>query len=97
MEHAPAGVVPFALPMGRPSYDEATLAAYFHPALPSIFDDPVAGSELRRLAIEAPDILAAVADVDRSQIRDCAQRSPEERLRVASERWNGLARLRRGG
>jgi hypothetical protein len=69
--------------MGRPSYDEATLAAYFQPMGPALFDDPVAGLELRRLAAEDPDIIAAVADVDRSQIRDAFLRSPEERLRNA--------------
>ena len=83
--------------MGKPSYDKATLAAYFHPALSAIFDDAVAGPELRRLLIQDPDILAAVADVDRSQIRDCLEQSPFDRLRMASARWNGLARLRQGG
>jgi hypothetical protein len=83
--------------MGRPSYDEETLAAYFHPPQAAIFDDPVAGPTLRRLAAEDPDILAAVADVDRSQIRDCMKRSPEERLRFAVANWNGIARFRRGG
>jgi hypothetical protein len=89
----------FCPDLGTPSYDEATLAAYFHAALPAIFDDAVAGPEPRRLAIEAPDILAAVADVDRSQIRDSLERCPFDRLRLrmASARWNGLARLRRGG
>lgn len=83
--------------MGIPSYDDATLALYFQPALAVVFDDPVAGPELRRLAIEDPDILAAVADVDRTQVRDCLERTPSERLKIASARWKGLARLRRGG
>ena len=83
--------------MGRPSYDEETLAAYFHPPKPAIFEDPVAGPALRRLAAEDPDILAAVADVDRSQIRDCMKRSTEERLMFAVANWNGIARFRRGG
>jgi len=83
--------------VGSPSYDEATLAAYFQPPDVAIFDDAVAGAELRRLAIEDPDILAAVADVDRTQIRDSLERTPFDRLRIASERWNGLVRLRRGG
>ena len=82
--------------MGGPSYDEATLAAYFQPALPAIFDDPVAGPELRRLAIQDPDILAAVADVDRTQIRDCLERAPFDRLKIGSARSTGLFRLRRG-
>jgi hypothetical protein len=66
--------------MGRPSYDDETLAGYFYPMHPSLFDDPVAGPELRRLAVEDPDILAAVADVDRSQVRDFLAKSPFERL-----------------
>lgn len=83
--------------MGRPSYDEETLAAYFHPTLPEIFDDPVAGPELRRLAAEDPEIIGAVADVDRSQIRDCMQLTPWERLCRAVGSWNGIARFRRAG
>lgn len=83
--------------MGRPSYDEQTLAEYFHLAQPAIFDDPVVGPTLRRLAAEDPDILAAVADVDRSQIRDCLERSPGERIRCAVENWIGIARFRRVG
>jgi hypothetical protein len=66
--------------MGRPSYDEETLAAYFHPASDDIFEVPVVGPVLRRLTVEDPDIMAAVADVDRSQIRDCLRLAPWERL-----------------
>jgi hypothetical protein len=66
--------------MGRPSYDEATLAEYFHPASADLFDDAVVGPALRRLAAEDPDIIAAVTDVDRSQIRDCLRLAPWERL-----------------
>jgi hypothetical protein len=67
------------LDMG-PSYDEGTLAAYFHLASDDLFDDAVVGPALRRLAREDPDIMAAVADVDRSQIRDCLRLAPWERL-----------------
>ncbi|MEZ4310898.1 MAG: hypothetical protein R3F14_22890 [Polyangiaceae bacterium] len=81
--------------MGRPSYDDETLAAFFYPMHPSLFEDPVAGPELRRLAAEDPDILAAVADVDRTLIRDAMAVSPWERLVAAVAHWNGLARLRR--
>jgi hypothetical protein len=81
--------------MGRPSYDDETLAAYFHPPLDALFDDPVAGPELRRLAVEDPDIIAAVADVDRSQIRDNMQRSPWECLRSVVANWNAIAKFRR--
>jgi hypothetical protein len=38
---------------------------------------------LRRLAAEDPDLVAAVADVDRSQIRDNLDRTPAERLQAA--------------
>lgn len=81
--------------MGRPSYDDETLAAYFYPMHPSLFDDPVAGPELRRLAVEDPDILAAVADVDRTLIRDAMEAPPWERFLAAVSNWNGLARFRR--
>ena len=81
--------------MGRPSYDDATLAAYFHGPADALFDDPVVGALLRRLAVQDPDILGAVADVDRSQIRDAMQQTPWERLRFVARSWNGLARLRR--
>lgn len=79
-----------------PSYDEATLAAYFHGPAGDLFDDPVVGALLRRLAVDDPDILAAVADVDRSQIRDAMKQTPWERLQFVARSWNGLARLRRG-
>jgi hypothetical protein len=81
--------------MGRPSYDDETLAAYFYPMHPSLFDDPVAGPELRRLAVEDPDILAAVADVDRTQVRDFLRKSPWERLQDALGLFEELASFRR--
>lgn len=83
--------------MSAPSYDAATLAAYFQPVSAELFRDPVVGPVLARLAHEDPDLLAAVADVDRSQIRDALARSPEARLELAVTRWNALMRLRRGG
>ncbi|UQA61982.1 hypothetical protein [Polyangium aurulentum] len=78
--------------MGRPSYDEQTLAAYFQPIQAETWNDPVAGPALRCLAVEDPDIIAAVADVDRSQIRDCLSRTPWERL----QRAMGMARVYAG-
>ena len=81
---------------GRPLSREP-LGAYFHGPSPTIFDDPVCGAQLRLLAAQDPDILAAVADVDRSQIRDALDRTPGERLRFAVNNWIGIARLRRGG
>lgn len=78
----------------KPSCDEETFAAYFHPISPGLFDDPELGPVLRRIAAEDPEILAAVADVDRSQIRDAAHQTPWERLLHGQRCWNGLARLR---
>jgi hypothetical protein len=83
-------------PDGLP-LDEATLAYLFHAPDPALFDDPVCGAELRRLAVEDPDVIAAVADVDRSMIRDALLGTPEERLRSAVAHWNGLARVRNAG
>jgi hypothetical protein len=80
--------------MGSPSYDDATLAAYFQPPLPDLFDDPVAGPALRRLALEDPDLIAAVADVDRSQIRDSMKQTSWERLLLAVNLWTGLSQWR---
>jgi hypothetical protein len=80
--------------MGRPSYDDATLAAYFHGPADDLFDDPVVGGLLRRIALDDRDIIDAVADVDRSQIRDAMEQTPWERLRFVARSWNGLARLR---
>lgn len=81
---------------GRPLASE-TLDAYFHGLSAAIFDDPVCGPELRRLAVEDPDVIAAVADVDRSQIRAALDRTPGERLRFAVNNWIGIAKLRREG
>ncbi len=66
--------------MGRPSYDDETLAAYFYPMDPALFEDPVCGEALRHLAANDPDILAAVADIDRTQVRDFLAKSPWQRL-----------------
>lgn len=64
-----------------PSYDEETLARYFHPVAPALFDDPVIGPILRHLQVNDPDVFDAIADVDRSQIRANLELAPEERLR----------------
>ena len=80
--------------MGRPSYDDETLAAYFYPMHPSLFEDPVRGAELRRLAVEDPDIIAAVADVDRTQVRDFLAKPPWQRLSEALSFFDMMMRLR---
>ncbi len=77
----------------RPSYDDETLQAYFHPFSDALYDDPIVGPVLRRLAIEDPEIIAAVADVDRSQIPDAMQQTPWERLQYNLRSSNGLMRL----
>ncbi len=81
--------------MGRPSYDEETLGAYFHAASADLFEDAIVGPVLLRLAEDDPDILAAVADVDRSQIRDCLQLAPWERLCRALGAVDTLTAFRR--
>jgi hypothetical protein len=81
-------------PDGLP-LDEATLAYLFHPPDPALFDDPVCGAELRRLAAEDPDVIAAVADVDRSMIRDDLERAPGDCLRSAERTLNFALEARR--
>jgi hypothetical protein len=66
--------------MGAPSYDEATLAAYFQPVHAETWEDPVVGPVLRRLLRDAPEVIEAVADVDRSLIYDALARPPAARL-----------------
>jgi|HubBroStandDraft_2_1064218.scaffolds.fasta_scaffold1744783_1 hypothetical protein len=83
--------------MGKPSYDHETLAGYFQPLDPAFLDDPIVGPTLRRLAVEDPDVIAAVADVDRSQIRDAMKQTSWERLLYAVAAWRGLSQWRRPG
>lgn len=66
--------------MGAPTYDAETLAAYFHPIRPETWADPVLGPILRRLAEEAPDVVEAVGDVDRSLIYAALSETPAARL-----------------
>lgn len=79
----------------KPSYDEETLAAYFQPVGPETWRDPSIAPTLERLATEDPEVIAAVAEVDRSLIRACLDRTPTERLRVAAAQQRTIARLRR--
>lgn len=62
-----------------------------------LFDDPVVGTTLRRLAREDPDIISAVADVDRSLVREALARNAGHRVRFASETMNAVRRYRRRG
>ncbi len=75
----------------NPTYDPETLAAYFQPVGEALWSDPVVGPLLRQLAGTDPDLVAAVADVDRSQIRDCLALSPDERLANAYSAATALA------
>lgn len=68
----------------KPSYDEETLAAYFQPVSGALFEDPILGRVLRELEQSDSDVIAAVTDVDRSQIRDFLALSPFERLEQAT-------------
>lgn len=68
----------------KPSYDDETLAAYFRPLSPELWDDPIVGPVLRRLERDDRVLIDAVADVDRSQIRDALARTPGQRLADAS-------------
>lgn len=79
----------------KPSYDDQTLAAYFQPLRSEIWEDPIVGAVLRRMAAEDPDLIAAVADVDRSQIRDNLRRTPAERLQAALSMVDALTGFRR--
>ena len=77
--------------------NDATLARIFQPMSPELFDDPVCGAALRRLAAEEPDIIAGVADADRTLIRDLLDATPGERLLNAVHNWIGIQRLRDAG
>jgi hypothetical protein len=66
--------------MGAPTYDEQTLAAYFEPLHRETWEDPIVGPVLRRLLQDAPEVIDAVADVDRSLIYDALTWTPAARL-----------------
>ncbi|MCC6554571.1 MAG: hypothetical protein IT372_16450 [Polyangiaceae bacterium] len=79
----------------KPSYDDETLAAFFQPLRRELWQDPILGPVLRRLSSEDPDLIAAVADVDRSQVRDNLRRTPAERLEVSFSMAEALTGFRR--
>lgn len=80
-----------------PNYDAETLAGYFHAVDPALYADPLVGPVLRRLEAEDPDVIAAISEVDRSQIRESLARTPFQRLSSMLASWNTLARYRVGG
>lgn len=85
----------YARPMGAPSYDAATLAAYFHPLRPETWADPVVGPVLQELARNAPEVIEAVGDVDRSLIDDARARTPAARLAQARSMATFIERTRK--
>ena len=66
--------------MSAPTYDEPTLAAYFQPVHGETWEDPIVGPVLRRLLQDAPEVIEAVADVDRSLIEAALTWTPDARL-----------------
>lgn len=83
--------------MGAPSYDAEDLAGYFQPLSDALWRDRTLGPLLRRWAQSDPGLIAAVADVDRSQIRDALAETPDTRLRNVSQMAATFARARRVG
>jgi hypothetical protein len=81
----------------KPTCDDEVLARYFGPVAVSLFDDPVMGPLLRALQADDPDVFAAIAEVDRSQIRANLALVPEARLARHARSLRTLSRLRRGG
>ena len=62
----------------------------------ALLDEPVVGTSLRYLRDHDPDVLAMVADVDRSLIWDALAQSPEVRLRRSAEMARMLEEAKRG-
>jgi hypothetical protein len=75
--------------------DIETLRACFQQVSEATLADPIVGPILRNLAAEDPDLIAAVADVDRSQVRDQLALTPAERLENASQLARTLEGYRR--
>jgi hypothetical protein len=80
--------------MGAPSYDEQTLAAYFQPVHRETWQDPIVGPVLARLSRDAPEVIEAVADVDRSLIYDALTWTPDARLARALDMAAFIERTR---
>ncbi|MFO0658485.1 MAG: hypothetical protein U0165_01430 [Polyangiaceae bacterium] len=68
----------------KPSYDDDVLNAYFKPLSAELWDDPIIGPVLRELERSDRVLIDAVADVDRSPVRDALQKLPDQRLGEAS-------------
>ena len=77
------------------SNERDDLSNWFQPVSETLMADPVAGPVLRKLAQDDPDLIAAVANVDRSQVRDMLALTPEQRLVHASRMARALEGYRR--
>ena len=87
----------YSLAVGAPSYDAEVLAEYFQPLGEAVWRDATLGPLLRRWTESDPDLIAAVADVDRSQVRDALAQTPDTRLRIVSQLAATFARANRVG
>jgi hypothetical protein len=79
----------------KPSHADAATTACSWPLQSALWEDPDLGPVLRRLTVQDPDLIEAVADVDRSLIRLALSQSPLDRLRSASNMMRTLMRFRR--
>jgi len=80
------GVLVARTALGRALFPPGFIGASLHSAEPTV---------LRQLAQDDPDLIAAVADVDRSQVRDMLALSPEQRLAHALRMARALEGYRR--
>ncbi len=83
--------------MSTPSYHAETLALFFRPFDEGLLHDPKVGDVFRHFAETDPDILGAVADVFRQQIRSALDLPPMDRLRRSCAILTGLTGWRRVG
>jgi hypothetical protein len=83
--------------MSGSTYDRDTLAAYFRPLSVEFLSDPAMANLVRQFETMDPDVIAAIADVDRSLIRQALAQTPTERLQTMEQLANLLAKARRGG
>ncbi|WP_437304278.1 hypothetical protein [Sorangium sp. So ce388] len=79
----------------KPGHPTTATEASFQPLRPALWEDPELGPVLRRLAVEDPDLIEAVVDVDRSLIRLALAQTPLDRLRSSSNMMRTLMRFRR--
>ncbi|MGK3986024.1 hypothetical protein WME99_23460 [Sorangium sp. So ce136] len=79
----------------KPGHPTTATEACTQPLQPALWEDPDLGPVLRGLAVQDPDLIEAVADVDRSLIRLALAQAPLDRLRSSSNMMRTLMRFRR--